>query len=394
MPDAVLTLNAGSSSIKFALFEDFPDGLAAAFRGQVEGIGGSPRLTIRRANGAVETEQSWPGGGQLGHEAFFEEILSRAGGHLGDDRLVAFSHRVAHGGPDFADPVEVTAAVLEALDKLCPLAPLHQPHNLAAVRTAMRLRPDVRQVACFDTAFHRTLPRSAQRLPLPQSWVDKGLRRYGFHGLSYDYVAGRLKALDPTAASGRVVVAHLGSGASLCAIRQGRSVDTTMGFSTLDGLMMGARCGSLDPGVVLYLIQEAGLDGAAIEDLLYRHAGLAGVSGITGDMRLLLESAEPAAAEAVDLWLFRLVRELGAMVASLQGLDTLVFTAGIGEHAPAIRARVCERLDWLGVRLDAEANGRSDAVISAVDSAVTVRVIPTDEEAVLASSALALIGQA
>jgi acetate kinase len=267
---------------------------------------------------------------------------------------------------------------------------LHQPHNLAAVRACLSLRPDARQIACFDTAFHRTMPAEATRFALPPEWEAQGVRRYGFHGLSYEYIIGRLAELDPLAARGRVIMAHLGSGASLCAAHAGRSVDTTMGFSALDGLVMGSRCGTLDPGVLLYMLQEAHLDGKALEDLLYHRSGLLGVSCLSGDMRFLLDSPAPMAKAAVDLFIFRLLRELGGLAASLQGLDALVFTAGIGEHAPAIRRRTCDRLAWLGVRIDPDANQRGELKISRADSSVSVWVIPTDEERMLARHAIAL----
>lgn len=390
MADAVLTLNAGSSSLKFALFElDRPEP-TLVFRGEAEGLGGDcPRLRAADATGAGILDRSWPNGEHPAHEDVLDAVLDCAEGHLGEDRIVVFAHRVTHGGPNYADPVLITPQVLSALDALAPLAPLHQPHNLTGIRACQSLRPQAREIACFDTAFHRTMPPVAQRLALPPPWEAKGVRRYGFHGLSYEYVIGRLAELDAAAARGRTVLAHLGSGASLCAVLEGRSVDTTMGFSALDGLMMGTRCGDMDPGVLLYLLQEAKLDGQALEDLLYRRSGLLGVSGLSADMRALMDSASPQAKAAIDLFVFRLVRELGAMFASLRGLDALVFTAGIGEHAPLIRQRVCDSLGWLGVQLDADANGRGDLKISAAQSRVSVWVIPTDEERILARHALA-----
>lgn len=392
MVDAVLTLNAGSSSIKFALFEiDAPEP-SLVFRGEAEGLGGAvPRLRAADASGAGILDRSWPNGADLTHEDVLSAVLDCAEGNLGEDRIVAFAHRVTHGGPNFADPVEITPDVLAALDALCPLAPLHQPHNLTGIRACQALRPQAGQFACFDTAFHRTMPTVAQRLALPPPWEAKGVRRYGFHGLSYEYIIGRLAELDSAAARGRVVMAHLGSGASLCAAMGGRSVDTTMGFSALDGLVMGTRCGDMDPGVLLYLLQEAKLDGHALEDLLYRRSGLLGVSGLSGDMRPLMDSPAPQAKAAIELFVFRLVRELGAMTASLQGLDALVFTAGIGEHAPSIRQWVCDSLGWLGVQLDTGANGRNDLKISTPQSRVSVWVIPTDEERMLARHARVLL---
>jgi len=391
MADAVLALNAGSSSIKFALFELGGREPVEVMRGEVEGIGGQPRLRVSDGRAGPIPDRIWPEASRLDHEAFLGAILEMTEARLGGDQIVAFSHRMTHGGPHFGDPIEITPDVLQALDALCPLAPLHQPHNLAAVRATISLRPRARQIACFDTAFHRTMPAVAKRFALPPSWEARGVRRYGFHGLSYEFVLGRLAELDPAAAGGKVVVAHLGNGASLCAAVAGRSIDTTMGFSALDGLVMGTRCGGLDPGVLLYMLQEGGLDAKALEDLLYHRSGLLGVSGLSSDMRLLLDSASPEARAAVDLFVYKLVRELGGLVASAEGLDALVFTAGIGEHAPAIRERVCDRLGWLGVRLDPAANRDNAARISAADSRISVWVIPTDENRMLARHAAALM---
>jgi acetate kinase len=391
MADAILALNAGSSSMKFTLFEVGGREPVEVMRGEVEGIGGQPRLSVSDGRAGPIPDRTWPEGSRLGHEAFLGAILEMTEKRLGGDQIIAFSHRVTHGGPHFGDPIEITPEVLQALDALRPLAPLHQPHNLAAVRATVALRPQARQIACFDTAFHRTMPVLARRLALPPSWEAQGVRRYGFHGLSYEFILGRLAELDPAAAGGKVIVAHLGSGASLCAAVAGRSIDTTMGFSALDGLVMGTRCGGLDPGVLLYMLQQAGLDAKALEDLLYHRSGLLGVSGLSSDMRVLLDSASPQARAAVDLFVYRLVRELGGLVASAEGLDSLVFTAGIGEHAPAIRERVCDRLAWLGVRLDPIANRDNAVRISAADSRVSVWVIPTDEERMLARHAVALM---
>ena len=309
MADAILTLNAGSSSLKFALFEIEGPEPTPVFRGEVEGLGGAgPSLLAVSAEGETILDRHWPAEDRLTHEDVLGVVLDCAQTYSGDDRIVAFSHRVTHGGPRFGDPVEITLEMLTALDALCPLAPLHQPHNLTAIRACQALRPQARQIACFDTGFHRTMPDVARRMALPPPWEAHGVKRYGFHGLSYEYVIGRLAQLDPAAARGRVVMAHLGSGASLCAAKGGLSIDTTMGFSTLDGLVMGTRCGAMDPGVLLYMVQEAGLDDKALEDLLYHHSGLLGVSGVSGDMRALLDSPTATAKEAVDLFVFRLVR--------------------------------------------------------------------------------------
>ena len=381
--DAVLALNAGSSSIKFALFAARDsEGLARAAHGQIEGIGGTPHLRARDAAGAALAERDFAKG--TAHEDLLGTLLDFVTEHLGGAALAAVGHRVVHGGTQFARPVLVTTAVLDALDALTPLAPLHQPHNLAPIRAIAAARPRLPQVACFDTGFHHDMPALATRFALPREMTEAGIRRYGFHGLSYEFIARRLRALAPELATGRVIAAHLGNGASLCAMADGRSVDTTMGFTALDGLMMGTRSGNLDPGVVLHLIEQRGMTAAAVEDLLYHRSGLLGVSGVSNDMRTLLASPDPHAAEAVDLFVFRIARETGALAASLGGLDGFVFTAGIGEHAAPVRADVCARLGWLGVRLDAAANARGEGRISAPDSAVAVWVIPTDEEGMIA----------
>jgi acetate kinase len=307
--------------------------------------------------------------------------------------LDAISHRVVHGGAEFDQPVEITPAVFARLEGLAPLAPLHQPHNLAVIRAAQALAPKALQVACFDTAFHRTMPAVAQRLGLPRAWEAAGVRRYGFHGLSYAYLVKALHKVDPELAQGRVVFAHLGSGASLCATRAGRSVETTMSFSTLDGLVMGSRCGALDPGAVLHLLRQ-GLTAEAIETLLYERSGLLGVSGLSGDMRVLLASDDPAAGEAVELFAYRAACQTGAMAAALGGLDGVVFTAGIGENSAEIRSRICRRLGWLGVSLDPEANAAGLGRISAADSRAAAWVIPTDEEQMLAEGAWGLFSRA
>jgi acetate kinase len=383
MSDAILTLNAGSSSIKFSLFALRGGALERVADGQIERIGIEPRF-VAHVRGALAAERRWPGGAGLTHEALMGELIGWAEDHLGGDRLKAAGHRVVHGGAEFAAPVLVDEAVLARLQALTPLAPLHQPHNLAAIRAVAAARPAIRQVACFDTAFHHGHAPEVDRFGLPREWEARGVRRYGFHGLSYEFIAGRMRALDPELAAGRMIVAHLGNGASLCAIRDGRSVDTTMGLTALDGLVMGTRCGALDPGVILYLQKEQGLAAKVVEDMLYRRSGLLGVSGVSSDMRALLASPDRHAAEAIDLFVFRIVREIGALTASMGGLDGLVFTAGIGEHAPAIRERVCARLNWLGLVLDPAANGAGQGRISAAESRIAVWTIPTDEERMIA----------
>jgi acetate kinase len=391
---AILTLNAGSSSIKFALFDVGPQGPAARASGRIEGIGSAPHMTARDAAGAPLAERRWASGEALGHEAFLGGLLDWIDNHLDGAELAGVGHRVVHGGARFSAPARVTPALMAALDALVPLAPLHQPHNLAAMRAVAAVRPGLPQVACFDTGFHSRQPAVATRFAIPRALAEEGIRRYGFHGLSYEYIARRLGEIDPPHAAGRVIVAHLGNGASLCAVAAGRSIDTTMGFTALDGLMMGTRSGAIDPGVLLYLLQQKAMTAEALSDLLYDRSGLLGVSGISSDMRVLLASPDPRAEEAVELFTYRIAREAGAMAASLGGLDGLVFTAGIGENAPEIRRRACERMAWLGIVLDPAANAANAAVISRPESRVVVRVIPTDEERMIAIHTIACIAPA
>jgi acetate kinase len=386
MSRAILTLNAGSSSIKFALYDMATKGPQRRLSyGQIEGIGSAPHFIARDTAGATLTEHRWPAGAKLDHEALLTPLLAWITAHLGEESLAAVGHRVVHGGERWDRPVRLTPAVIADLATLTPLAPLHQPHNLAAVQAVARLRPRLPQVACFDTAFHHSMAPTVSRLALPREFAAEGMRRYGFHGLSYEYLAGQLREQAPTLAAGRVIAAHLGNGASLCAMDDGRSIDTTMGFTALDGLVMGTRCGDLDPGAVLYLLQEHGLSVSAVEHMLYNESGLLGVSGISNDMRTLLDSSDPHAYEAIDLFVFRIAREIGALASSLGGLDGLVFSAGIGEHSAPIRAAVCARLIWLGIECDGDANTRNAALISTSSSRVQVRVIPTDEEAMIAT---------
>jgi acetate kinase len=391
LSDAILTLNAGSSSLKFALYAG-ADMLAPVASGNIEGIGTDPRFHARDNGGAVLAERGWPGEVGLDHEYFIDELLRWVDGHLGASRMIGVGHRIVHGGASFTAPVRIDDGVIAALDALAPLAPLHQPHNLNAVRAVARLRPALPQVACFDTAFHSRMAPTVTRIALPREISDAGVRRYGFHGLSYEYIAGRLAEIAPSLARGRVIVAHLGNGASLCALADGVSMDTTMGFTPLDGLVMGTRCGAIDPGCLLYLMRERHMDAAALEDLLYRRSGLKGVSGISSDMRDLLASKDPRAEEAIDLFTFHVAREMAALCATLGGLDGLVFTAGIGENAPEIRRRICERAAWMGIALDPAANRANASVVSASHSAVAVWVIPTDEELMIARYAKALLG--
>ena len=375
-------MNAGSSSLKFALF-DTDAAASATARGEIADLDSTPHFLARDAAGTVLVDRRWPAGLPDAFATVLEALMDFADAHLDQGGLVAVGHRIVHGGPHHAAPARVTPAFMTDLEALYPLDPLHMPHNVAPIHAVAAARPDLPQVACFDTAFHHTLPREARWFGLPRALEAEGVRRYGFHGLSYEFIAGRLAKIAPALARGRVIVAHLGSGASLCALQAGRSIATTMGFSTLDGLLMATRCGSLDPGVILYLIRQ-GRSVAEIEDMLYRGSGLLGVSGVSGDVRALLASSAPQAAEAIDLFAYRVAVETGAMVSALGGLDGFVFTAGIGEHAPAIRAAVCARLGWLGLRLAENANRSNAERISAPDSAVAVFVSPTDEEAVIA----------
>jgi acetate kinase len=391
MADAILTLNVGSSSLKFALFGIGENGPRLTSRGDIEDIGSSPRLVAKDATGNVISDQRWPAAGD-NFRLLLEKVIGWAEGNPGRNRLAAVGHRIVHGGPDHTRSELVTPELLELLDRLTPLAPLHEPNNIAPMRAIAAARPDLPQVACFDTAFHHTMPPVATRFALPREYEAQGVRRYGFHGLSYEYIAHRLREIAPDLAGRRVIVAHLGNGSSLCAISGGRSVDTTMGFSTLDGLVMGTRPGTLDPGVILYLQQGCGLTVKQVEDLLYRRSGLLGVSGgIASDMRALLASTDVRAAEAIELFAYRIAREATALTNALGGLDGIVFTAGIGEHAAPVRAAVCARLGWLGIDLDEEANARTAAVITMPTSRIEVRVIPTDEEQMIARHTLETI---
>lgn len=382
MGDCIAVINAGSSSIKFAIYEATPEN-ALVFKGQIEGIGVDPHLKIVDAHGAGLDERKFPKGG-FGHDAAMREIILAGRVLLDGSEVVGFGHRVVHGGVDFDRPVRLTVAILERLEKLSALAPLHQPHNLAPIRTAFEVAPQKPQVACFDTAFHRSQPAVAQTFALPRRFTEEGVRRYGFHGLSYEYLVSRFGELAPEQANGRVVFAHLGNGASLCAVKDGRSVASTMGFTAVDGLVMGTRCGGVDPGVILYFMQHYAMDAGAIEDLIYKKSGLLGVSGLSSDMRTLRASANPAAREAIALFVYRIIRELGSLASALGGLDALVFSGGIGEHDVATRAEVVEGCGWLGATLDGDRNARGDLRISADDSRVSVWAIPTDEERMIA----------
>lgn len=380
---ALLVLNAGSSSLKFSAFLD-EDPPRLLLRGALEELSTRPRF-VARADGAIIGKKEWAPGTRLGHDGAIHYLFAWGReGVLGGRRIAAVGHRVVHGGARFSGPALLDAATLTELEKLIPLAPLHQPHCLAVIKAVTQAAPSVTQVACFDTAFHRAQPPVAQAFALPRRYAEEGVRRYGFHGLSYEYIASVLSSTAPKAAAGRTVVAHLGNGASMCALLGGRSVATTMGFTALDGLMMGTRCGSIDPGVLLYLIEQHGMDARALERLLYEQSGLLGVSGESSDMRELLTSTRAAAAEALELFVYRIHRELGSLAAALHGLDAVIFTGGIGENAAPIRARVCRDASWLGLELDEEANARGGPCISRPGSRVSAWVIPTNEEAMIA----------
>lgn len=397
MSDVILALNAGSSSIKFSLFVTTGrvDALSLVYQGEVEGLGSEPRFLVSDITGQrlVDEQLMAKAATTLSHEEALGVLLEWIDHHEKELTLIAVGHRVVHGGTLFLAPVLVDSVVINQLEQLVPLAPLHQPHNLAAMRSIARMKPDVPQVACFDTAFHCTQPPVARAFALPRDVTDLGVKRYGFHGLSYEYIASVLPDYAGAIADGRVVVAHLGNGASMCAMQGRKSRATTMGFTALDGLPMGTRCGAIDPGVLLYLVSEQHMDIPAMTDLLYHRSGLLGVSGLSSDMRELLASDDPSAVKAIDLFVYRIGRELGSLVAALGGLDVLVFTAGIGEHADRIRARVCQDAQWLGVRLDKEANRASGPKISTDSSGVSVWVIPTDEDMMIARHTNALIRQ-
>ena len=384
MTDAILVVNAGSSSIKFSVFLEQPGTLELLLGGQVESLYTAPRFKASDTAGNVIVERKWAQGEVLGHDGAVNYLAVFLREQLGEYSLAGVGHRVVHGGLDYAAPVRLTAGIVGQLERFIPLAPLHQPNNLMPIRLLLANQPELPQVACFDTAFHRTQPEVAQAFALPPEITGRGVRRYGFHGLSYEYISSVLPEVDPGAADGRTVVLHLGNGASMCAIDHGRSVASTMGFTAMDGLPMGTRCGSLDPGVVLYLVDELKMDARAIEKLLYQQSGLLGVSGLSSDMRTLLVADEPEAKFAVDLFVYRITRELGSLAAALGGLDALAFTGGIGEHAAPIRERICRAAAWLGVEFDRATNATGGPRISTPRSRVAAWVIPTNEELMIA----------
>jgi len=380
-PDSVAVLNAGSSSLKFSFFQ----ATTSVCKGIIDRLGTAPsvesRAAIRDAQSACLFEGSIPA---HNHEQALQWLLDWLAQYRPSLRPAAVGHRVVHGGDEFTAPARVTADVLDRLETLVPLAPLHQPHNLAPIRFLARQFPELPQVACFDTAFHASQARLERMYALPRPWFDRGIKRYGFHGLSYEYIATQLPQIDRRAASGRTIVCHLGNGASLCALRAGQSVATTMGFTALEGLPMGTRCGAIDPGVLLHLLDHEKVTLDELTDLLYHRSGLLGVSGVSADMRDLLKSTAASAVEAVEYFCYRIARELGSLAAALGGLDAVVFTGGIGEHAAPVRAKVAELAHWLGIRLDPDANAGNRSELHRADSAVSVLVIPTNEELMIA----------
>ena len=392
--DAILVVNAGSSSVKFQIFDQRVSGdPQRLIKGQFDGIGTRPRLRAEARDGKPLIDTTYT----AQEIADVATAIGAAGNWLRETQkieLAAVGHRVVHGGPDYDRAVVINKDVLKRLEQFSSLAPLHQPNNLAPIRTLMARRPELLQVACFDTAFHRSHSPLADHYAIPERFYQEGVRRYGFHGLSYEYIAGRLPELNPAIAKGRVIVAHLGSGASMCALANGRSVESTMGFTALDGLPMGTRPGQIDPGVLLYLIAQKGMSAKEVEDLLYRQSGLKGLSGISNDMRELEASASPAAALAIDYFVYRIALNAGMLAAALNGLDAFIFTAGIGENSASIRARVAEKLAWLGVNFDAAANKAGGPLISTLQSKVAVYVISTDEELMIARHTISLLSRA
>jgi acetate kinase len=392
MDDYALVLNAGSSSLKFCVYRrPLVERWRLDVGGQIEGIGTVPRLSVKDAEGKSVANTRLDVEMRNGRDAL-DFLANWLRGRYGGVPVLGVGHRVVHGGARFTGPTVITPSVLAELYELVPLAPLHQPYNLAAIEAVFERLPEVPQVACFDTSFHRRQPAVAQVIPLPRDLCAGGLQRYGFHGLSYEYIASILPQEAPQIAKGRVIVAHLGSGASLCALNDGESVDSTFGFTALDGLCMGTRPGAMDPGAILYLLQNHNLSPKDLETVLYKLSGLLGISGISSDMRVLLAHAEPAASLAVDYFVYRAAKEIGALAAVLGGIDGLVFTAGIGENSPEIRRRICEACAWLGVELDSEANNTKGPRISGPHSKVSAWVIPTNEELMIARHTGALLG--
>lgn len=392
MNDYALVFNAGSSSLKFCVYcHPAGEGWRLEARGQVDGIGTTPRLSVKNAEGASICDEGLDASVRDGRAAF-DRLAVWLRAHYGQARVLGVGHRVVHGGAEFAAPCLVTDEVLEKLRALIPLAPLHQPHNVSIIEAVRERLPGVPQVACFDTSFHRGQPPVAELVPLPKNIRDGGVQRYGFHGLSYEYIASALPEVAPEIAEGRVIVAHLGSGASLCAMKSRRSVDSTLGFTALDGLCMGTRPGTVDPGVILHMVQTLGMSGSEIESVLYKKSGLLGISGVSNDMRDLLASGKAEARLAVDYFVYQAAKQIGALAAVLGGIDALVFTAGIGEHSVEIRRRIVEASAWLGIALDREANEAHGPKISSEASPVSAWVLPTNEELMIARHMGSLLG--
>lgn len=390
--DAIGVLNSGSASIKFAVFAVEDGELRTGIKGQIESIHASPHF-IAKSNEHTVAEKFWGEGVQISHQDATEHVLAFLRSNLSRVHLLGIGHRVVHGGVSYDHPVRIDAGTLDQLEKLVPLAPLHQPYNIAPIRLGLERLPNMPQVACFDTEFHCTIPEITQMFAIPRELHDAGVRRYGFHGLSYEYVASRLPCFDSRASSGKCVALHLGNGASMCAMHEGRSVATTMGFTAVDGLPMGTRSGTIDPGALVYLMDHYGMDRRAIEQLIYHESGLLGVSGISSDMRTLLRSCDSRAKVAVDLFIYRISRELGSLAAALKGLDGIVFTGGIGENSSLIRHRVCSEAAWLGIELDEAANEAGGPRISAEHSRVNAWVIPTNEELMIAQHTRRIVMQ-
>ena len=393
MNKAILVLNAGSSSIKFGIYTVAANDttLHHIYRGQIDGIAEQTRFVVEQIQAdGIETMVTDDDTALASHEAALSVLLAWLDAQAADFKFIAVGHRIVHGGQLFSEAIVIDADVLSKLESLIPLAPLHQPHNLAAIKAFNRLAPGLMQIACFDTAFHHSMPDVAQRFALPYTLTEQGIRPYGFHGLSYEYIASVLPEYETSAAKGRVIVAHLGNGASLCAMVGLRSVATTMAFTPLDGVPMATRCGTLDPGVMLYLMTEFGMSVAAVSELLHNKSGLLGISGISGDMRELLASKQPRAAEAVDQFVYRVAREIGSLAVAAGGIDTLVFTGGIGERSSIIRQRISQQLAWLGVDIDQSKNEAGNSKISSSDSPISVWTIPTNEELVIAKHSFAI----
>ncbi len=393
MTDCTLVINAGSSSLKFSVFDLVGGSFDLLMNGNLEELYGAARFRARDARGAEIDSKSWDTSPAPGHDGAIAFLLAWLQENAQGRRIVSVGHRVVHGGQHYAAPVLVTPRVVEDLAALEPLAPLHQPHNVKGMYALLKASPDLPQVACFDTAFHTTQPELATLFAIPRKFTDEGVRRYGFHGLSYEYIASALPTIDPRAASGKTIVLHLGNGASMCAMQSGRSVASSMGFTAVDGLMMGTRTGAIDPGVLLYLMDRHNMDARQLEDFLYKKSGLLGVSGLSSDMRVLIDSDTADARLAVELFCYRATREIGSQAAALGGIDALVFTAGIGEHAVVVREKICRASAWLGVQIDADVNARTHGManIATPDSKVPVWVIPTNEELMIARHTRAVV---